>query len=57
MPGINEVFTKNNIVVTNFKYSTDGRDLNRIIFTANHTKEDLDTIIQVLNESQQKTQN
>lgn len=57
MPGINEVFTKNNIVVTNFKYPTDGRDLNRIIFTANHTKEDLDTIIQVLNESQQKTQN
>ncbi|NGY38224.1 pyridoxal phosphate-dependent aminotransferase family protein [Flavobacterium sp. XN-5] len=57
MPGINEIFTANNIVVTNFKYTTDGKDLNRIIFTANHTKEDLDKIIQVLNDSQQKTQN
>jgi len=52
MPGINEVFTKNDIVVTNFKYPTDGKDLNRIIFTANHTEDDLNKIIAILNQYQ-----
>jgi 7-keto-8-aminopelargonate synthetase-like enzyme len=50
--GINEIFTSNNIIVTNFKYPTDTRDLNRIVITANHKKEDLDKIIHILNQNQ-----
>lgn len=50
--GINEIFTANKIIVTNFKYPTDTKDLNRIVITANHKKEDLDTIIQLLNQNQ-----
>ena len=50
--GINEIFTANKIIVTNFKYPTDIRDLNRIVITANHKKEDLDKIIQILNQNQ-----
>lgn len=36
--GINEVFAANKIIVTNFKYATDTKDLNRIVITANHKK-------------------
>ena len=50
--GINEIFTANKIIVTNFKYPTDTKDLNRIVITANHKKEDLDTIIHLLNQNQ-----
>ena len=50
--GINEIFTVNKIIVTNFKYATDTKDLNRIVITANHKKEDLDTIIHLLNQNQ-----
>ena len=50
--GINEIFTSNNIIVTNFKYPTDTRDLNRIVITANHKKEDLDKTIHILNQNQ-----
>jgi 7-keto-8-aminopelargonate synthetase-like enzyme len=50
--GINEIFTANKIIVTNFKYPTDTRDLNRIVITANHKKEDLDKIIHILNQNQ-----
>jgi 7-keto-8-aminopelargonate synthetase-like enzyme len=50
--GINEIFTANKIIVTNFKYPTDPRDLNRIVVTANHKKEDLDKIISILNQNQ-----
>lgn len=50
--GINDVFTENKIIITNFKYPTDTKDLNRIVITANHTKEDLDTIIHLLNQNQ-----
>lgn len=50
--GINEIFTANKIIVTNFKYPTDTRDLNRIVITANHKKEDLDKIIDLLNQNQ-----
>ncbi|MFV8393560.1 aminotransferase class I/II-fold pyridoxal phosphate-dependent enzyme [Flavobacterium sp. LB2P6] len=49
--GINEIFTSNKIIVTNFKYPTDTKDLNRIVITANHKKEDLDKIIQILNQN------
>ena len=50
--GINEIFTSNKIIVTNFKYPTDTKDLNRIVITANHKKEDLDKIIHILNQNQ-----
>jgi 7-keto-8-aminopelargonate synthetase-like enzyme len=49
---LNEIFTANKIIVTNFKYPTDTKDLNRIVITANHKKEDLDTIIHILNQNQ-----
>jgi 7-keto-8-aminopelargonate synthetase-like enzyme len=49
---INELFIANNIIITNFKYPTDTKDLNRIVITANHKKEDLDTIIHLLNRHQ-----
>ncbi len=50
--GLNNIFTANKIIVTNFKYPTDTRDLNRIVITANHKKEDLDAIIHILNRNQ-----
>ena len=50
--GLNDVCTTNKIIVTNFKYPTDTRDLNRIVITANHKKEDLDKIIYILNQNQ-----
>lgn len=49
---INEIFVANKIIVTNFKYPTDTKDLNRIVITANHKKEDLDAIIHILNQNQ-----
>lgn len=50
--GLNTIFTANKIIVTNFKYPTDAKDLNRIVITANHKIEDLDTIIHILNQNQ-----
>jgi 7-keto-8-aminopelargonate synthetase-like enzyme len=50
--GLNEIFTANKIIVTNFKYPTDIKDLNRIVITANHKKEDLDKLIDILNQNQ-----
>jgi 7-keto-8-aminopelargonate synthetase-like enzyme len=50
--GINEIFAANKIIVTHFKYPTDTKDLNRIVITANHKKEDLDKIIPILNQNQ-----
>jgi 7-keto-8-aminopelargonate synthetase-like enzyme len=50
--GINEIFSANKIIVTNFKYPTDTKDLNRIVITANHKKEDLEKIIHILNQNQ-----
>lgn len=44
-----EIFTANKIIITNFKYPTAANDLNRIVITANHTKDDLDKIIRILN--------
>ncbi len=52
MKGINEIFEANKIIITNFKYPTDTKDLNRIVFTANHQKEDLNKIITLLNQYQ-----
>lgn len=50
--GINEVLAANKIIVTNFKYATGTKDLNRIVITANHKKDDLDIIIHLLNQNQ-----
>lgn len=37
------------IIITNFKYPTYKNCMNRIVITANHTKKDLEKLIQVLN--------
>ena len=50
---INTILASNKIIITNFKY-TDENYLNRIIITANHKKKDLDKIIQILNQYQNK---
>ena len=50
--GIKEILLANKIIATNFKYATGTKDLNRIVITANHTKEDLDRIITILNQNQ-----
>ena len=50
--GIKKILLDNKIIATNFKYPTDTKDLNRIVITANHTKEDLDRIISILNQNQ-----
>jgi 7-keto-8-aminopelargonate synthetase-like enzyme len=44
-------FATHKIIITNFKYPTAAKDLNRIVITANHRKEDLDKIISILNHS------
>lgn len=46
-----EIFAANKIIITNFKYPTAGKDLNRIVITSNHRKDDLDKIIRILNHS------
>ncbi len=37
------------IIITNFKYPTYKKPMNRIVITANHTKEDLEKLINILN--------
>lgn len=39
-----------NIIIASFKYTKEAEPLNRIVVTANHTKEDLDKLVGVLNE-------
>ncbi|MFQ3173329.1 MAG: 7-keto-8-aminopelargonate synthetase-like enzyme [Flavobacterium sp.] len=46
-----ETFATNKIIITNFKYPAAAKDLNRIVITANHSSEDLDKIIRILNRS------
>ncbi|WP_166919516.1 aminotransferase class I/II-fold pyridoxal phosphate-dependent enzyme [Flavobacterium poyangense] len=47
---ITEILKKNKIIIANFKYQENTKDINRIVITANHLKEDLDKMIQVLND-------
>ena len=47
---INPILIENKIIIANFKYASEIKDLNRIVITANHKKEDLDKIIEVLNQ-------
>lgn len=49
---VNEIFTLNKIIITNIKYPTDTKNLNRIVITANHKKDDLNKIIRILNQIQ-----
>ncbi|MBJ2125447.1 aminotransferase class I/II-fold pyridoxal phosphate-dependent enzyme [Flavobacterium sp. IB48] len=39
-----------NIIIASFKYTKEAEPLNRIVITANHTKEDLDKLVRVLND-------
>ncbi len=43
------VLKENKIIIASFKYKQNADNLNRIVVTANHTKEDLDKLISVLN--------
>jgi 8-amino-7-oxononanoate synthase len=44
-----EILKENKIIIASFKYKQNADNLNRIVVTANHTKEDLDKLISVLN--------
>lgn len=46
---LNTKLIEKNIIITNFKYATTSKNLNRIIITANHTFEDLEKLLAVLN--------
>ena len=48
--GIYEKFLEKNIVITNFKYPNSDKNLSRIVVTANHSIEDLNQMIAVLND-------
>ena len=50
--GINEILLAHNIIITNFKYPLLNQELNRIVITANHLKQDLDAIAMILNQYQ-----
>jgi len=47
---INQKFLQNDIIITNFKYPNSYQQLNRIVVTANHTTDDLNQMIAVLNQ-------
>ncbi|MWB95400.1 aminotransferase class I/II-fold pyridoxal phosphate-dependent enzyme [Flavobacterium sp. GA093] len=47
--GIHEALMDHKIIIAHFKYQENAKNLNRIVVTANHTKEDLDQVISVLN--------
>jgi 7-keto-8-aminopelargonate synthetase-like enzyme len=47
---LNVALKKNKIIITDFDYPTGTKSLNRIVITANHTTEDLDRLIAVLNQ-------
>ena len=41
---------ENKIIIANFKYQENANNLNRIVVTANHLKEDLEKLIRILNQ-------
>jgi len=45
-----ETLKANKIIIANFKYQENANNLNRIVVTANHLREDLDKLINILNE-------
>jgi len=44
-----DILLQNKIVITHFDYPSDQKTLNRIVISANHHKEDLDQLVQILN--------
>lgn len=46
---ITEILKANKIIIANFRYQENSKDINRIVVTANHLREDLDKIINLLN--------
>lgn len=46
-----EILKSNKIIIASFKYKENADNLNRIVITANHTKEDLDKLINILNQT------
>lgn len=44
-----EILKENKIIIASFKYKQNADNLNRIVVTANHLKEDLDKLINLLN--------
>jgi len=46
---ITEILKENKIIIANFRYQENSKDINRIVITANHLRVDLDKIIDLLN--------
>ena len=46
---ITEILKENKIIIANFRYQENAKDINRIVVTANHLKEDLDKLVNILN--------
>ncbi|TCN57543.1 pyridoxal phosphate-dependent aminotransferase family protein [Flavobacterium circumlabens] len=46
---ITEILKANKIIIANFRYQENAKDINRIVVTANHLKEDLDKLVNILN--------
>lgn len=44
-----EILKTNKIIIASFKYQEHAENLNRIVITANHLKEDLDKLISIIN--------
>ncbi|OXB22652.1 aminotransferase class I/II [Flavobacterium tructae] len=51
MERITDILRENKIIIANFRYQKNSRDINRIVITAHHTKDDLDQVIEILNQS------
>lgn len=47
---ITSILKKNKIIIASFKYQADAKDLNRIVITANHNRNDLDQLADVINQ-------
>lgn len=46
-----DILKANKIIIANFKYQENANNLNRIVITANHLREDLDKLVNILNEN------
>ncbi|WP_394776681.1 aminotransferase class I/II-fold pyridoxal phosphate-dependent enzyme [Flavobacterium sp.] len=45
-----ELLKENKIIIASFKYQSNSKNLNRIVITANHLREDLDKLVNILND-------
>ncbi|MBS7230888.1 pyridoxal phosphate-dependent aminotransferase family protein [Flavobacterium psychroterrae] len=45
-----EILRENKIIIASFKYQSNSKNLNRIVITANHLKEYLDKLVNILND-------